>query len=81
MSEPHFERMRAGLVERGLNASQIGSGKALRVSNPGASRMSDTVVLSKGAWWIHWNPPHRIGPADDVANAADVIARVLSAAQ
>ena len=76
-----LEELADTLRERGLSAKQIGGGRLIRVSNPAHGRLTDTVVLSKGAFWLHWDPPHRIGPASDVAGAADVIARVLSTAR
>jgi hypothetical protein len=54
---------------------------SLRVVNPAASRLSEDVYFGRsqdGLWWFWWPWAERIAPGDHFADAAALIARVLS---
>jgi hypothetical protein len=53
---------------------------SLHVVNPGASRLAEDIYVGRsqdGLWWFWWPWAERIGPGDEFAAAAVVIARVL----
>ena len=53
---------------------------SLRVVNPAVSRLAEDIYVGRsqdGLWWFWWPWAERIGPGDEFAAAADVIARVL----
>ncbi len=75
-----MELLAAELRERGLQAEMIASTAGLvrmKVRNPAASVLSETIIGHAGAFWWPWRD--QIGPATDVSHAAMVIARVLAA--
>ncbi|HVB42019.1 MAG TPA: hypothetical protein VNF47_04850 [Streptosporangiaceae bacterium] len=49
----------------------------LRVSNPAAAALTETIIIHAGAFWWPWRD--QIGTEADVPGAADIIARVLAA--
>ncbi len=55
---------------------------SLHVVNPVASRLAEDVYVGRsqdGLWWFWWPWAERIAPGDQLATAAALIARVLSA--
>lgn len=55
---------------------------SLRVVNPAVSRLAEDVYVGRsqdGHWWFWWPWAERIAPGDELASAAALIARVLSA--
>jgi hypothetical protein len=50
----------------------------LKVTNPAATALSETIVSHAGAFWWPWRD--QIGTEADVPRTADVIARVLAVA-
>lgn len=75
------ERLAADLEARGLRATMVErmSGPLrLKVTNPAATALSETVIVHAGTFWWPWRDP--IGPASDAAAAAEIIARVLATA-
>jgi hypothetical protein len=55
---------------------------SLHVVNPHASALAENILAETagGAWWFWWSWAERIAPADDPADAADRVTRVLAAA-
>lgn len=52
----------------------------LDVTNPAVPQLADRVTAalgSDGRWWLWWSFAERIGPADDLDKAIQVITRVL----
>jgi hypothetical protein len=49
--------------------------------NPDASALTENILAESGVdgWWYWWSWAERIAVADDVAGAADLVVRVLSA--
>ncbi len=75
-----MEQLAAELRDRGLHAEMIASAAGparMRVRNPAASVLSETIIGHAGAFWWPWRD--QIGPATDISHAAAVIARVLAA--
>jgi hypothetical protein len=55
---------------------------SLHVVNPALSRLAEDVYVGRsqdGLWWFWWPWAERIAPGDELAGAAALIARVLSA--
>ncbi|HEX9064771.1 MAG TPA: hypothetical protein VF843_06660 [Streptosporangiaceae bacterium] len=55
---------------------------SLHVVNPAVSRLAEDVYVGRsqdGLWWFWWPWAERIAPGDELASAAALIARVLSA--
>lgn len=50
----------------------------LQVSNPAAAALTETIIIHEGAYWWSWRD--QIGSAADAPAAAEIIARVLAAA-
>jgi hypothetical protein len=53
---------------------------SLHVVNPAVSRLAEDIYVGRsqdGLWWFWWPWAERIGPGDEFAAAAAVIARVL----
>ncbi len=50
----------------------------VKVTNPAAAVLSEMIILHAGAFWWPWQD--KIGPASDVPGVADIIVRVLAAA-
>lgn len=48
----------------------------LKVSNPAAAALTETITVHAGAFWWSWRD--QIGTEADVPRAADIIARVLA---
>ncbi len=83
---PFLERLEAlaeELVRRGLHArviSAAGRIPCLHVTNPAVSRLAEDVYVGRsrdGVCWFWWPWAERVASADDVAEAADIITRVL----
>ena len=77
-----MQRLASELRDRGLEAKVIDGPPGpvrMRVRNPAASVLSETVIGHEGAFWWPWRD--QIGPAADVGHAAAVIARVLAVAE
>lgn len=54
---------------------------SLHVVNPAVSRLAEDVYVGRsqdGMWWFWWPWAERIAPGDHLADAAALIARVLS---
>lgn len=49
----------------------------LKVSNPAAAALTETIIIHAGAFWWSWRD--QIGTEADVPHAAEIIARVLAA--
>jgi ABC-type uncharacterized transport system permease subunit len=73
-----MEQLAAALRERGLEANLIsGPGPVrMRVLNPAARMMSETVIAHAGAFWWPWRD--QIAPVADITVAAGLIVRVLA---
>lgn len=74
-----LEKLAAELGERGFGTrihAPEGRVPALTVTNPRASRLTETVTTGDGSFWWSW--AERIAPVADVGSAADVITRVLA---
>ncbi len=58
-----------------------GGPPSLHVVNPRASVLAENILAEStaGAWWFWWSWAERIAPAEDVADAADRVTRVLAA--
>src|SRR4051812_11512552 len=52
----------------------------LHVVNPRASALAENILAesTEGGWWFWWSWAERIGPADELAEAADRVVRVLA---
>ena len=77
-----MEQLAAELRERGLHTEMIASPAGpvrMKVRNPAASALSETIIGHAGAFWWPWRD--QIGPAADVVRAAAVITRVLAVAE
>jgi hypothetical protein len=70
------------LEQRGLRAALRRDPPLLKVTGPTASLLSETVdcVALPDGWFYRWSWGDVVASADDPAEAADVIARVLTAA-
>src|SRR6266705_6132354 len=56
---------------------------SLHVVNPAVSRLAEDVYVGRsqdGLWWFWWPWAERIARADELGEAATIIARVLSTA-
>jgi hypothetical protein len=87
-SQPFLDRLDVlamELSQRGLRTRLIGPrGRVpgLHVVNPSVSRLAEDVYVGRskdGLWWFWWPWAERIASADNAAQAADLIARVLDA--
>jgi len=86
---PYFldklEGLAAELSKHGLMTRLIapaGRVPSLHVVNPAVSRLAEDVYVGRsqdGLWWFWWPWAERIAPGDELAAAAALIARVLSA--
>ncbi|GLY72503.1 hypothetical protein [Actinoallomurus iriomotensis] len=58
-----------------------GGPPSLHVVNPRASALAENILAetTAGAWWFWWSWAERIAPANDPAEAADRVTRVLAA--
>lgn len=80
-----LETLAAELVRRGLHTrviSPAGRVPRLHVANPVVSRLAEDVYVGRsqeGVWWFWWPWAERVASADEVAGAADIIAKVLEA--
>jgi hypothetical protein len=77
-----MELLAAELRDRGLQAEMVASPVGpvrMKVRNPAASVLSETIIGHAGAFWWPWRD--QIGPATDVGYAAAVIVRVLAATE
>ena len=54
---------------------------SLHVVNPRTSSLAENILAetTEGGWWFWWSWAERIGPADDLHQAADRVVRVLAA--
>jgi hypothetical protein len=74
------ELAKHGLMTRLM--APAGRVPSLHVVNPANSRLAEDVYAGRsqdGLWWFWWPWAERIAPGDQLAAAAGVIARVLSA--
>jgi hypothetical protein len=74
-----LEKLAAELTARGFETRLTvpqGQVPSLSVVNPQVLALSETVLV--GGDWFWWSWAERIAAADDVSEAASVIARVLS---
>ena len=88
MHLPYFadrlENLAGELRKYGLRTkltAQPGRMPSLHVVNPVVSRLCEDVYFGRsqdGLWWFWWPWAERIAPGDDFADAAALIARVLS---
>ncbi len=86
---PYFldklEGLAAELSKHGLMTrlmAPAGRVPSLHVVNPAVSRLAEDVYVGRsqdGLWWFWWPWAERIAPGDELAAAAALIARVLSA--
>ncbi len=80
-----LEGLAAELAKHGLMTrlmAPAGRIPSLHVVNPAVSRLAEDVYVGRsqdGQWWFWWPWAERIAPGDQLAAAAAVIARVLSA--
>src|SRR6266487_2631260 len=80
-----LERLAGELAKHGLVTRLLtpaGRVPSLHVVNPAVSRLAEDVYVGRsqdGRWWFWWPWAERIAPGDQLAAAAAVIARVLSA--
>ncbi len=80
-----LEGLAAELAKHGLlTRLTIPAGRvpSLHVVNPAVSRLAEDVYVGRsqdGLWWFWWPWAERIAPGDQLAVAAEVVARVLSA--
>lgn len=88
--QPFLDRLQ-GLAQelsgRGLQTkmvSPIGRVPSLHVVNPRAFRMAEDVYVGRsqdGLWWFWWPWAERIAAANNLAEAADLIAKVLDVSE
>ena len=74
------ELSKYGLMTRLM--APTGRVPSLHVVNPAVSRLAEDVYVGRsqdGLWWFWWPWAERIAPGDELAAAAALIARVLSA--
>jgi len=80
-----LEGLAEELARHGLSTrlmTPAGRVPSLHVVNPSASRLAEDVYVGRsqdGLCWFWWPWAERIAPGDDMATAASLIARVLSA--
>jgi hypothetical protein len=80
-----LEGLAAELGKHGLMTRLMappGRVPSLHVVNPVVSRLAEDVYVGRsqdGLWWFWWPWAERIAPGDQLATAAALIARVLSA--
>jgi hypothetical protein len=80
-----LEGLAAELAKHGLMTrltAPAGRVPSLHVVNPAVSMLAEDVYVGRsqdGLWWFWWPWAERIAPGDELAAAADLIARVLSA--
>jgi hypothetical protein len=57
-----------------------GGPPSLHVVNPRASALAENILAEStaGIWWFWWSWAERIAPAEDPAEAADRVTRVLA---
>lgn len=80
-----LEALAAELVRRGLDTrviSPAGRVPRLHVVNPVLSRLAEDVYVGRsqdGVWWFWWPWAERVACANEVTEAAAIIAKVLDA--
>src|SRR6266702_2487241 len=80
----YLEKLGEELGHRGLEAFVMappGRVPSLYVTNPGARALEENVYVGlcgDGLYWSWWSWAERIGPADDVDQAAATVVRVLA---
>jgi len=79
----YLEKLGDELVHRGFRVrlnTPLEKPASLHVMNPRATVLTEDILAEADAdgWWFHWSWAERIAAADDVAAAADRIARVLA---
>ncbi|REE99190.1 hypothetical protein [Thermomonospora umbrina] len=80
----HLERLGNALAGRGFRVRLSAPEErpaSLHVTNPEAVALTEYVLAEHGVdgWWFWWSWAERIAAADDVAGAAERVARVLAA--
>ncbi|MFC5181038.1 hypothetical protein [Actinomadura harenae] len=80
----YLEELGDELVRRGLRVRLTvprGQAPGLHVTNPDASALTENILAEEDAdgWWYRWSWGERLAPAGSVADAADLIQRVLAA--
>ncbi|WP_051712036.1 hypothetical protein [Spirillospora albida] len=80
----YLEELAGELSRRGLRVRLTlprGQAPSLHVANPDAAALTETILVERGGegWWFRWSWAERIAAAGDAAEAADRVARVLSA--
>lgn len=77
----HLERLAEALQRRGRHAALGDRTPHLRVSNPAAPVMAETVRCEQtpNGWQYMWSWRTPIGPVEDVEVVADAVANVLRA--
>lgn len=88
--QPFLDRLEGlaqELSRRGLQTrlvSPFGRIPSLHVVNPRAFRMAEDVYVGRsqdGLWWFWWPWAERIAAGDNLAKAADLIAKVLDVSE
>ncbi|SEG61947.1 hypothetical protein SAMN04489712_107259 [Thermomonospora echinospora] len=79
----YLERLGDALVHRGFQvrlSAPLERPASLHVMNPEATALTENILAEQGSdgWWFWWSWAERIAAADDVATAADRVARVLA---
>jgi hypothetical protein len=78
----HLRRLGDELIQRGLRARvcvPCCQRPSLHVTNPELTHLTEDIVAAAGpdGWYFHWSWQEPIGPAEDTAQAADRVLRVL----
>jgi hypothetical protein len=79
----HLERLGEALVHRGFQERLSAPHErhaSQQVIKPEANAHNQNILAEHGAdgWWFWWSWAERIAAADDIAAAADRVARVLA---
>ena len=80
----YLDKLAEELAHNGLDAwimDQPGRVPSVYITNPRARALEENVYACQGQdglWWFWWSWAERISPADDLADSAAKIARVLS---
>ncbi|MEV5571560.1 hypothetical protein AB0L06_16035 [Spirillospora sp. NPDC052269] len=80
----YLEELGDELVKRGLRVRLTMAQEqspSLHVTNPDASVLTENILAGEDAdgWWYRWSWGERLAPAGSVADAADLVQRVLAA--